>query len=315
MPEGDTIWRTARTLRGVLAGRPLTGFASSLQEVAGAARRLGLVGQSVTAVESDGKHLLVRFSGGAVLHTHQGMTGSWHVYRVGTPWRKPRRYARVVIETGEAVAVCFSAPVVELVSSGKAAPLPALRQLGPDILSPDFDPAAAQERLRARAGLEIGVALLDQTALAGIGNVYKSEVLFLCCVSPFDPVSALEDATLDRLIQTARRQMRRNLGPAARRTRSDLAPGRFWVYGRSGKPCLRCGRAVQRRVQGEQERLTYWCPACQPTCSGPALSRQEVKDDGERVMRQDAASDPCVRVQPGRVGQEPFALRCDPADH
>jgi endonuclease-8 len=265
MPEGDTIWRTARTLRGVLAGRAVTGFTSALPEVADLASRLELVGQSVAAVESAGKHLVIRFSGGAVLHTHQGMTGSWHVYRAGTTWRKPRRYARAVIETAEAVAVCFSAPVVELLPPGRAATLPVLRHLGPDILAPDFDPVVARGRLRARGGSEIGVALLDQTAVAGIGNVYKSEVLFLCSVNPFDPVHALEEAVLDRLIQTARRQMRRNLGPAMRRTRSDLAPGRFWVYGRTGKPCLRCGNAVQRRVQGEQERSTYWCPTCQPT--------------------------------------------------
>ncbi len=264
MPEGDTIRRTARTLRGVLVGRAVTGFASPLPEVSGLARRLGPVGQSVAAVESIGKHLLIRFSGGAVLHTHQGMTGSWHVYRPGTAWRKPRRYARVVIEAADVVAVCFSAPLVELLSPGKAAALPVLQRLGPDILAHDFDPVAAKERLRAHRGMEIGVALLDQTVVAGIGNVYKSEVLFACNVNPFDPVGALEEATLARLIQTARQQMHRNLGPAMRRTRSDVAPGRFWVYGRTGRPCLRCGTSVQRRVQGEQERLTYWCPSCQP---------------------------------------------------
>ncbi len=263
MPEGDTIWRTARTLRGVLAGRAVIGFASPLPEVAGLARRFGPVGQSVAAVESIGKHLLIRFSGGAVLHTHQGMTGSWHVYRPGTAWRKPRRHARVVIETVDVVVVCFSAPLVELLPPGKTSALPVLQRLGPDILAPDFDPVAANQRLRARREVEVGVALLDQTVVAGIGNVYKSEVLFACNVNPFDLVAALEEATLARLIQTARQQMRRNLGPAVRRTRSEVAPGRFWVYGRTGKPCLRCGTPVQRRGQGEQERATYWCPNCQ----------------------------------------------------
>ncbi len=270
MPEGDTIWRTAWTLRGVLVERPVTNFTSPLPALAGLARRLGLVGQSVAAVESHGKHLLICFSGGAVLHTHQGMTGSWHVYRLGTPWRKPRRFARAVIETPEAVAVCFSAPAVELLPPGKAAPSVVLQRLGPDILSPAFDPLLAQERLRARSEVEIGVALLDQTALAGIGNVYKSEVLFLCRVNPFDLVRTLDDPALDLLIQTACRQMRRNLGSRVRRTRSELAPGRFWVYGRAGRPCLRCGDAVQRKLQGEQERSTYWCPACQPGRGEPS---------------------------------------------
>jgi endonuclease-8 len=268
MPEGDTIWRTALTLRGVLVGRTVTGFSSPLPEVAAAALRLGLVGQSVTGIESNGKHLLVRFSSGAVLHTHQRMTGSWHVYRTGTPWRKPARAARAVIETAGAAAVCFRAPVVELLPSRVASISPALRRLGPDLLSAEFDSAAARERLRCRSAREIGVALLDQTAFAGIGNVYKSETLFLCGVNPFDRVGALPDATLDRLIETARREMRRNLGPGMRRTRWGLSPGRYWVYGRSGRPCLRCGAALRRGVQGEQARSTYWCPGCQPNVAG-----------------------------------------------
>jgi endonuclease-8 len=271
MPEGDTIRRTAYTLGGVLAGRKVTGLTSSLPAVAEAADRLAIVGQAVAGVESKGKHLLVRFSGGAVLHTHQRMRGTWHVYRPGTPWRKPGRSARVTIETAGAVAVCFGAPVVELLPPGGTDRHPALRRLGPDILSPDFDAASARERLRARGELEVGVALLDQTVLAGIGNVYKSEVCFLSRVNPFDRVAALDDATLGRLVETARRQMRRNLGPGMRRTRPDGTPGRLWIYGRAGRPCLRCGAAVERRVQGEQARPTYWCPGCQPRTAATAL--------------------------------------------
>lgn len=271
MPEGDTIWRTARTLHGVLSGRRVTGLTSSLPAVAEAVDRLGIVGQAVAGVESKGKHLLVRFSGGAILHTHQRMTGTWHVTRPGTPWRKPGRSARVAIQTAEAVAVCFGAPVVELLPPGGTDAHPALRRLGPDILSSDFDAASARERLRARGELEVGGALLDQAALAGMGNVYKSEVCFLSRVNPFDRVAALDDATLDRLVETARRQMRRNLGPGMRRTRPDLAPGRLWVYGRAGRPCLRCGASVERRVQGEQARSTYWCPGCQPRTAATAV--------------------------------------------
>jgi len=264
MPEGDTIWRTARTLDGVLVGRMVTGLTSPLPEVAAAARRFRLVGQTVAAVESNGKHLLIRFSDGATLHTHQRMTGSWHLYRVGTPWRKPARAARVVLETVEVTAVCFSAPVVEVLPPGRSAAHPALQRLGPDLLSSEFDAAEARRRLRDRSGDEIGAALLDQTALAGIGNVYKSEICFLCAVNPFVRVGDLDESTLDRLIETARREMRRNLGPGMRRTRSGLAQERLWVYRRSGKACLRCGNTVQRRLQGEQGRSTYWCPACQP---------------------------------------------------
>jgi endonuclease-8 len=243
----------------------VTGFTSPLPGVAAVARRLGLVGQTVAAVESNGKHLLIRFSGGAALHTHLGMTGSWHLYRPGTPWRKPARAARAVLETVEATAVCFSAPVVEALPPGRRADPPVLLRLGPDLLSGGFDAVEARRRLRDRAGEEIGVALLDQTALAGIGNVYKSEICFLCAVNPFVRVGDLDEASLDRLIETARRELRRNLGPAMRRTRSGLSQERLWVYRRSGKACLRCGNTVQQRRQGEQGRSTYWCPVCQPS--------------------------------------------------
>lgn len=262
MPEGDTIWRTAQTLRAVLAGRTVTRFESPLPEVMSLAQRLGLEGQSVAAVEPRGKHLEVRFSSGAMLHTHQGMHGSWHTYRAGSSWRKSRRLARVLIETAEAVAVCFGAPVVELLPPGRIHP--ALARLGPDILAPDFDAAEALRRLRERQDLAIGVALLDQTALAGIGNVYKSEVLFLSGVDPGTPVRSLPDDALLELVWSARRQMLRNLTTVGRRTRSDVAPSRLWVYGRAGKPCFRCGTTIRRTVQGEQARSTYLCPLCQP---------------------------------------------------
>ena len=168
-----------------------------------------------------------------------------------------------MIETADVVAVCSLAPVVEMLSAAQAAAHPALARLGPDLLGPGFDPVAARRRLRARGDLEIGPALMDQTALAGIGNVYKSEVLFLCGVSPFARVSELDDGTIDRLVAKAGDLLRRNLGAGLRRTTSSLAPGRLWVYRRSGQPCRKCGAAIERRVQGEQARSTYFCPTCQ----------------------------------------------------
>lgn len=265
MPEGDTIWRTARTLRGVLAGQAVTGFRSPLPAVAATARQFQLVGQRVEKVESNGKHLLIRFSGGLALHTHLRMTGSWCVYRHGTPWRRSGRAARVVLETADAVAVCFYAPVVELwPPGGRGRGCPALQRLGPDLLAPDFDSDEAVRRLRERHDMQIGVALMDQTALAGIGNVYKSEILFLCGVHPFQSVGELDAETLHSLVAVAKREMRRNLGPGARRTRPGMTFQSVWVYGRTGRSCFRCGTKVQRRAQGEQARITYWCPQCQP---------------------------------------------------
>ena len=262
MPEGDTIWRSARTLHAALAGKTVVAFDSMLPAVAAAARRHGVVGQVVEGVESRGKHLLVRFASGAVLHTHLGMRGSWRLHRK-TGASASFASARAVIETADVVATCGLAPVVEMLSALQASSHPALVRLGPDLLEPGFDPAAAHRRLRERGDLEVGVALMDQTALAGIGNVYKSEVLFLCGVSPFARVRDLDDATVDRLVARAGELLRRNLGFGPRRTTSSLSQTRHWVYRRSRLPCRQCGTVIERRVQGEQARSTYFCPTCQ----------------------------------------------------
>jgi endonuclease-8 len=264
MPEGDTILRAARTLHQALAGRTVTRFTSTLPRVAGGARHHRIEGREVSAVEARGKHLIVRFAGGPALHTHMRMTGSWHLYRVGSRWQKSASQARAVIEAGDRVAVCFAAPVVEWLTPGQEAAHEPLRTLGPDVLADDFAAAAARANLRATAGREVGEALLEQRALAGIGNVYKSETLFLCGVSPFAPVASLDDAALDRVIATARRLMRASVAATGgRRTRDTLGADRLWVYRRSGRPCLRCGETIRMRRQGEQGRSTYWCPRCQ----------------------------------------------------
>jgi endonuclease VIII len=263
VPEGDTIFRAARTLHAALAGRTVTRFASSLPQVAAAARHYRIEGRVVRAVEARGKHLIVRFESGPSLHTHLRMTGSWHLYRAGTPWRKSAALARAVIESGDRVAVCFSAPVVEWLTPAQEAEHGPLASLGPDLLSPGFDAAAARANLRARATQEIGAALVDQRALAGIGNVYKSEALFLCGVDPFARVATLDDPALDRLVATAVREMKRNLAPDAGLRRTREGPQRVWVYRREGAPCLRCGTVIQMKRQGEGARSTYWCPRCQ----------------------------------------------------
>jgi endonuclease VIII len=284
MPEGDTIWRAARALQAALGGRTVTAFDSSLPSVAAAARRFGLVGRPVARVEAKGKHLLVRFGGGAVLHTHQGMTGSWHLYRRGSRWRQPAHLARVVLEAGEVVAVCFRAPRVELLPAAAAARHTALVRLGPDVMAEAFDAAEARARLRAAGDVEIAAALLDQSRLAGVGNIYKSEVLFLCGVSPFARAAGLADDSLDRVVAIARRQMRSVLhalshsrersgihsreasggsGGCAAAPPSLKTPARYWVYRRAGQPCLRCGTSIERRMQGDPPRSTYFCPRCQ----------------------------------------------------
>ena len=265
MPEGDTILRAARTLHRVLAGRTVTAFVSPLHRVEAAARRHALVGSRIEGVEARGKHLLLRFSRGVSLHTHQAMTGSWHLYRSGSRWRKPFHEMRARIDAGDVTAVCFLSPIVETLTAEEEARHPSLSTLGPDLLDDGFDEDEARLRLRRRVDAAIGVALMEQGALAGIGNVYKSEVLFLCGVDPFTLVASLDDATLDRLIRTARVQMSRNIGGGTRRTTSTLAEAPLWVYRRSGLPCRRCGTLVRQRRQGEAGRSTYWCSRCQPS--------------------------------------------------
>jgi endonuclease-8 len=263
VPEGDTLWRAARTLHGALAGQQVTGFASSLPEVAAVARGLRVAGRTLDAVEARGKHLLVRFSGGVTLHTHLGLHGAWHLYRTGSRWQRSPARARAVVRTATAVAVCFDAPVVEWIGPLSEAAHPSLASLGPDLLATGFDAAAAVRGLRARGDDEIAVALLDQRALCGIGNVYKSELLFLCGMSPFRLVRDLDDATLALLVDTARTLLRRNLGPGARRTTAAGQRSALFVYGRTGRGCLRCRTKIESRAQGEQARTTYWCPRCQ----------------------------------------------------
>lgn len=284
MPEGDTIHRAAQALSKAIGGKVVVRFRSTLPVLSAAAPRLE--GRRVERVEARGKNLLVHFEGGSALHTHMRMTGSWHIYRPGEAWQKPARAARVVIETGDFVAVCFNAPVVDLIRSADVERHRTLGRLGPDILKEDFDADLARRRLRERATVPIAAALLDQEALAGIGNIYKSEVLFLCRVDPLMPVGDLPDDVLDRLIRTARELMSRNLDGYPRATRGlpafrALQGPRYWVYGRTGEACLECGAVIRARRDitsdrapapgsgspafgGVAGRTTYWCPACQP---------------------------------------------------
>ena len=265
MPEGDTIRRTARSLDAALAGRSVTRLESRDVRVAAAAERLGIVGRTVARVESRGKHLLLLFEGGAALHSHLGMHGRWNLAR--SPLAGCGA-ASVVLEAGAVVAVCRGAALVELLSARELARHPALARLGPDLLGDGFDPVRARARLRACGERAIAAALLDQAVLAGIGNVYKSEVLFVCGVSPLEPVSALDDATLAALIAAARRLMQRNLGAGPRRTTSVLSPLPLHVYRRGGQPCRVCGTPIARIVQGEPARSTWFCPTCQPRVAG-----------------------------------------------
>jgi endonuclease-8 len=259
VPEGDTLFRTAAGLRPYLVGRTVTAARAGGPGPIPQLHRV--IGQEINAVESLGKNLLIRFGNGLELRTHLRMTGSWHRYRPGERWRRPPARARLVLEVPGAVAVCFDAPVVELFETRAEVLHPSLSRLGPDLLAPDFDPAEARRRLRApeRAPVEIGVALLDQRAMAGVGNIWKNETLWEERVSPFERLSDIDDETLDRLVATAQRLLRASA--------QGRAGARLMVYGRTARPCRRCGTQIASTQQGvDLPRTTYWCP----TCQGPA---------------------------------------------
>jgi endonuclease-8 len=245
VPEGDTIHRAADRLRPALEGKALVRIEA--RRATGLAPKPGTV---ISAVEAHGKHLRLRFADGTALRTHLRMTGSWHLYRSGERWQRPAHLARAVIEVDGWIAVCFAAPVVafERDSSSTA-------HLGPDLTNvtlTEADIDRALQRLRSLdASTEIGVAVLDQRVAAGVGNVYKSEVLFACGLHPLTRVGDVDDPTARRVLTTAAKLLQTGTRPGA-------------VYRREGQPCRRCGTPILRQRQGEQSRSTYWCPTCQP---------------------------------------------------
>jgi endonuclease-8 len=274
MPEGDTIFRAARTLDRALAGKIVVAFESVMPALTRVHDDTPITGRTVDRVAAAGKHLLMYLSGGLVLRTHMRMNGSWHIYRRGERWLRPRRDMRVTITVEDFEAVGFNVPVAEFIAARDMARHDDLRRLGPDLLSDAFDRDEAVRRLRERGDAAIGDAVIDQRAIAGLGNVYKSEVLFLCRVDPFTPVRAIDDERLAAIVDTSTRLLRSNVsdGVAAmttytgfrRTTRRDDPKERLWVYGRARLPCRRCGTTIRVRKQGVDARLTYWCPACQP---------------------------------------------------
>ena len=255
MPEGDTILRAARTLNRALVGKRVERFETVLPRLARVDDQSPIKGRTVESVTATGKNLIMTFSGDLNLHTHMRMNGSWHIYRPGERWQKSRRDMRIVITTADFVAVAFNVPVAEFHTSRSLASHQDLRRMGPDILGRDFDVQDALRRMRERNHVEIANALLNQRIVAGIGNIYKSESLFAAGVNPFVVVGSLDDDNLHKILDHARTIMSRSV--AARTERKLL------VYGRNGEACRKCGTAIERRAQGPDARLTYWCPRCQ----------------------------------------------------
>jgi endonuclease-8 len=266
MPEGDTIFRTAEVLRSALVGQRVLGARAQagpgLHRVPDLSK---VVGDVVDSVEARGKHLLIGFEGGLTLRSHLRMRGSWHRYRPGETWKLPASQANAIIETPVVVVVAFNTPRLELLTDAGLARDKALLALGPDLLVAEFDIDEAMRRLRERDAEQLGNTLLDQRAVAGIGNVVKSETAFIERMDPWALVSDFSDDELKGAMRTARRLLQANTRGGARVTTGNPRRGQeLWVYGRAGRPCRRCGTRIETRRQGELARSTYWCPRCQP---------------------------------------------------
>jgi len=275
MPEGDTIFRAARTLQLALAGQPVSSFESVFPHLSRIDVDTPIVGRMVEKVEARGKWMLMHFSGGLILLTHMLMSGSWHIYRPGESWRRKRRDMRIVIATPKILAVAFKVPIAEFHTAETLSRREGFIDLGPSVLDPEFNELEAIARLRTRPDLQIGVALLTQSLLSGIGNVFKSETCFSCGVHPFRPISSLSESELQCLVSQARKFMLANVTPSSGEgivTYTGMRPAdapasdsaRVWVYRRTGEPCRRCGTAIVSYKQGFDARTSFWCPQCQP---------------------------------------------------
>lgn len=282
MPEGDNVWQAATRMHAALAGKRLVETDFRVPSIA----TLDLSGWTVREVVSRGKHLLHRLappelvhSGEAAaplsIHSHLKMEGSWQVYGRGERWRKPAHTARAILKAEDGTsAVGFSLGVLEVIPTAEEGTV--VGHLGPDLLGPDWDPVRAEANLRAQPDRAVGLALLDQRNLAGIGNIYRNELCFLARVHPAAPVSAVRD--LPGLVATAKRLLEANKARGSRNTTGGFGPRNdAWVYGRAGQPCRRCHTRIEHGTLGEaaeaspsgwpavqRERDIYFCPHCQP---------------------------------------------------
>ena len=280
MPEGDTIFRTARALGRAFAGRPITAFRSNYAMLTRYDDDHPLAGQLIERVEARGKWMLTYFSGGGILATHLLMSGSWHIYRTGAPWQVAARHMRIVIENADYQAVGFHVPVAQMHTAQSLRRDRRIPQPETDVLRREFDAEAAIDRAMACSREEIGDVLLHQDVLAGVGNVFKSEICFVNGINPFRAVASLTREQIAALVASSQRLVGANVLEDShdrivtyrgqqRRTTHRSDPGEsLWVYGRRGENCRRCGEAIQSRLQGPDARVTFWCGQCQPMTDG-----------------------------------------------
>jgi len=259
MAEGDSILRLAQRFEAAMAGSSVAVSAPGRRRPVGRPQS-ELEGRSLLRAESRGKHLILHFSGGLALHSHLGMRGTWHLYRQGERWRFPPASAWIALRSDSVEAVNFGGSTLRIASEAELERDPRLRRLGPDLLADGFDPAAGVRALRGLgANAELGEALLDQTAVAAIGNIFKSEGCFAARLDPWATLGEFDDAQLSDVLEKTR-----SLMLAA--VENGRAPKR--IYRRAGMPCPRCRERIRSRGQGDSARTTYWCPRCQRSARG-----------------------------------------------
>lgn len=318
MPEGDTIFRSALALAKVLTGKTVMRFETAYAHLAAVNDDRPVVGRVIEKVEAHGKWLLLHFSGDLILVTHMLMSGSWHIYKTGEKWWSPKKAMRAWIEVEGWQAVAFHVPVAEFHTAASLARKSSVPKLGPDLLSEAYVPERGVEALQARARThpedEIANVLLNQRVMAGLGNVYKSEVAFAARVHPFRQMRTITTDEMRQMAEVAQRWMRANVldgttsMPGAtggdgivtysgnrRTTNNANEKNRLWVYGRRGQECRRCGGLIEMRKQGQGARSTYWCPECQPWVA----SAGQVGEGGGAVAAPVGWNGPIRR---GRVG-------------
>jgi endonuclease VIII len=274
VPEGDTIFRTARSLQQGFAGRKVTNFETAYAPLASVHDQSPVTGRVIERVESRGKWLLIHLSSDLILATHMLMSGSWHIYRVGERWQRARSHMRIVLGTDDLLAVAFDVPVARFYTARTLERFAGVAGLGPDLLGGSFAADEAVARLLKHGEEEVGNVLLNQRVMAGIGNVFKSEICFACGVNPFRKVASLRALEIECLLATARRFLAANVADGAgdaivtyaggrRTTDSGDAAARLWVYHCTGSLCRRCGTTILMRKQGPGARSTFRCPECQ----------------------------------------------------
>jgi endonuclease-8 len=296
MPEGDTIYRSARALHKALAGKVVTAFETGLAPLASVNDNTPIAGRTIEKVEARGKWCLVYFSGDLVLVTHMLMSGSWHIYRTGEKWWMGKNRMRAAIHTADWQAVAFNVPIAEFHTARSLERNTQIPKLGPDLLSSAYTQEQGIARLKSYAQdhpeAEIAVTLLNQRVLAGLGNVYKSEVAFAAGVNPFRALATITDKEFEIMADAAHRWLKANVEDGStgqivtysgnrRTTNAFNRSDRLWVYGRQGQECRRCGAVVEMRKQGEQARSTYWCPQCQPWL--PTANQSEQRPEGNKI--------------------------------